>query len=539
LIRQGPVPSGPACAQCVFGRMAPNVGAPPGAGFMQADGKMTSGVMFCAEALGAEGMRKERALVGSAGFLLARALSRKRWGRDMFRYVNAIWCRPAEDGLKVKGRLTAWGRKALETCAPHLDAEIDTLKPKAIVAFGDTAFWRLTGVELPIMSARGYVFREKQDRCWVIPTLHPEYLLKGNKALIQSMLWDIEKALRIAREGYYYEYTLEDPDDLARMEPDARLLCDPPTMEWEQRVDELCQAVQNGAVCASDIETPYKDTKQEEEDGVDVSVDDRVLDIDRPNRIAFTVDGVNAVTVPHRFPYTPGIKRVLQTAASNGHLLLFWNRPFDRPRLEKAHTMELSIENVDDTMDAWHVLHNAQPRRLGWVAPCLESCFHIPAWKHLYHAAHQQYSCMDVIVLWRAHHEVGTRLHSTGQFDAYDRLCIRLDPILERMTKAGLLIDQQELEAFKLDLESERDLLLRKMSDDVPIDIRVVKSWQRQDAAEKGLALLRERGAVFPEDELFAIPATKKARVCGHCGEPATKAHVTRKTILKESPHAQ
>jgi len=62
-------------------------------------------------------------------------------------------------------------------CAPYLDAQIDLIQPKLIVALGKTAATRLLGTEASLASLRGraHVYRGTK----VIVTYHPAYLLRS------------------------------------------------------------------------------------------------------------------------------------------------------------------------------------------------------------------------------------------------------------------------------------------------------------------------------------------------------------------------
>lgn len=356
---------GPLCETCVMGGKG---GAPASSGFFSPDGEMKSGVMIVAEALGEHEAKQEKALVGPSGFLLGRAFSRKRWTRDEFRYANSYYCKPARNQVRdPKGRLFPWAETALSHCAPYLDKEIDDWKPKAIVALGETALYRLTGESFPITAARGYVFRERKDRCWVVPTYHPAFLLRGQETLTQVLLWDVAKAKRIASEGFEFDH--------------PACLLDPPVVEWDQFVQE---ALETDAPLAVDIETPFKRSNDEDDLGLEP------VDVDMPFRVSFAFGPDKGASVAWSLPYLIGIRKLM----TSGKMFIIWNRDFDRPRLEKALGISIPIEQTRDTMVAWHVLFNALPKKLGYATSCLPSSWRLPMWKHLNLTEGAYYSCL-------------------------------------------------------------------------------------------------------------------------------------------------
>ena len=66
------------------------------------------------------------------------------------------------------------------TCHPYLLKQIELIKPKLVVAFGETAYHYLTGDDSEISQVRGNL--HKQDAYTVIPTYHPNYLLRNPSA---------------------------------------------------------------------------------------------------------------------------------------------------------------------------------------------------------------------------------------------------------------------------------------------------------------------------------------------------------------------
>ncbi len=66
------------------------------------------------------------------------------------------------------------------TCHPYLLKQIELIKPKIIVALGETAYHYLTGDDSEMSNVRGTL--HKQDTYTIIPTYHPNYLLRNPSA---------------------------------------------------------------------------------------------------------------------------------------------------------------------------------------------------------------------------------------------------------------------------------------------------------------------------------------------------------------------
>ena len=497
------------CLTCPIGGAAAASGAPASSGFFLPDGEMRSGVMVVAEALGSEEEKQAKALVGPSGFLMGRLWSRKRWDRDDYRYCTSIFCRPFRNTIRdERGRLYPWAEAALAHCAPHLDAQIDEWKPKAILAFGATALYRLTGEHHDILSARGYVFREKQNRTWVVPTLHPAYLMRGNNALGHVLLMDAEKARRIAREGFTYD------EPLCHM--------DPPFEVWQGYVRRALAEIARGVPLAIDIETPRKG--DEDEDTLEVGV---LPDYELPDRVSVAVGLHEGVSVPWTMPYIVGVKALLNAAITSS-VVLIWNAPFDAPRLEAALSMVIPVERIRDVMDRFHVLCNFSPRKLGFATSMLPSSWRLRMWKHLAHVDAPYYSVVDAIALWRNDYDVGRLLVATGQDGVYQRMMPDIDPALAYMGRQGMLVDVEARDRLEQDLVTILGDLGQTMNRVVPPDVRPLKVWKSAALAEKGMARLRAKGTDFAGPE--PVPGTVKVRTCPVCGAyPVTKAHVARK----------
>jgi uracil-DNA glycosylase family 4 len=507
------LPSGDLCKSCVLGGCGERFRNLPASGFLIPDGKMKSGVMICAESLDRKGIETSKALAGSAGFLFTRIMSRKKWERDFFRFTGAISCHPHQGYLRNKqGYYLPHIEEAIDFC-PYLDREIDSAQPKVIVALGEVAFEKLTGERLKIMAARGYVFPERKGRAWVIPTFDPAFILKGNQHLALVLQMDLEKAVRIAEEGFEYD--------------NPSCLEDPNIGLWEEFVDRGAFHIRAGRQLAVDIETPFK--RDLDEDELEIGVFDQI------DRISFAFEGDSGASVNWGMPYLPGIRRLIEEAIRSSKIVI-WNRPFDRPRIEKALDLRIPIERTRDTMDAWHVLYNALPKKLGFATSCLPGGHRLRCWKHMNIIDPAYYSTMDAIALWRDDDDVMRLLSETGQMEIYKDICERLDPALEFMSLSGMLVDPVHKSGLRSQLITRMEAMTEKMTVAVPLEVRNIKVWKTQRAADKGLSLLKSKLEIPQENVLISLPGTGKVKVCSSCGEMnVKKPHVTRKTLKEKN----
>jgi uracil-DNA glycosylase len=76
------------------------------------------------------------------------------------------------------------------TCQPYLLKEIELVKPKLILTFGEMAYRYLTGDDSLLIEIRGTV--HEKDDYKVIPTFHPSYLLR-NPSAKKDVLSDLIK----------------------------------------------------------------------------------------------------------------------------------------------------------------------------------------------------------------------------------------------------------------------------------------------------------------------------------------------------------
>ncbi len=140
-------------------------------------------LMFIGEAPGADEDEQGEPFVGRAGQLLTKIILAMGYRREDVYIANVLKCRPPENRPPLPDEVT--------NCLPYLLAQIDLIKPKAMVALGATAVRSLLDVQLGITKMRGhwYTFRDIP----IMPTFHPAYLLRNPPA--KKEVWDDMKAV--------------------------------------------------------------------------------------------------------------------------------------------------------------------------------------------------------------------------------------------------------------------------------------------------------------------------------------------------------
>jgi uracil-DNA glycosylase family 4 len=125
-------------------------------------------LMFVGEAPGEQEDRRGEPFVGPAGELLDKMIEAMGWTRDSVYIANTLMCRPPNNRNPQPDEL--------EQCMPFLDAKIQTIAPRIIVALGRPAANQLLGTDAPISTLRGR-FHDRHG-VQVMPTFHPAYLLR-------------------------------------------------------------------------------------------------------------------------------------------------------------------------------------------------------------------------------------------------------------------------------------------------------------------------------------------------------------------------
>jgi DNA polymerase len=131
-------------------------------------GNIDADIMFVGEGPGADEDEQGEPFVGRAGQLLNNMISAMGIRREDVYIANVVKCRPPGNRTPE--------RDECDTCSPFLMKQIETIKPKVIVALGAVAAKTLLGINDSMVNLRGRIYDFKDTKLAV--TYHPAYLLR-------------------------------------------------------------------------------------------------------------------------------------------------------------------------------------------------------------------------------------------------------------------------------------------------------------------------------------------------------------------------
>jgi len=152
-------------------------------------GNPNADLMFVGEAPGADEDMQGEPFVGKAGQLLTKIIEAIDMKREDVYIANVIKCRPPQNRNPEPDEVVQ--------CEPFLFRQIETIKPKVIVALGKFAAQSLLKTTEPITRLRGreYKFRN----AILMPTFHPAFLLRNPSS--KREVWEDMKRVRAILAG--------------------------------------------------------------------------------------------------------------------------------------------------------------------------------------------------------------------------------------------------------------------------------------------------------------------------------------------------
>ena len=152
-------------------------------------GNAGADLMFVGEAPGADEDVQGIPFVGRAGQLLTKIIEAIGLKRDDVYIANVIKCRPPGNRNPDPDEVDA--------CEGFLFRQIDSIKPKVIVALGTFAAKALLKTQDPISRLRGRIYDYRGAK--LIPTFHPAFLLRSPDR--KRDVWeDMKKVRSILRD---------------------------------------------------------------------------------------------------------------------------------------------------------------------------------------------------------------------------------------------------------------------------------------------------------------------------------------------------
>jgi len=131
-------------------------------------GNIDADIMFVGEGPGADEDEQGEPFVGRAGQLLNNMITAMGIKREDVYIANVVKCRPPGNRTPE--------RDECDTCGPFLMQQIETVKPKIVVALGAVAAKYLLGINDSMSNLRGRVYDFRDTKLAV--TYHPAYLLR-------------------------------------------------------------------------------------------------------------------------------------------------------------------------------------------------------------------------------------------------------------------------------------------------------------------------------------------------------------------------
>jgi uracil-DNA glycosylase family 4 len=132
------------------------------------DGDPNAKLFFVGEGPGADEDASGLPFVGRGGQLLNNMIQAMGLKREQVYIANVVKCRPPSNRTPEPDEA--------HTCSPFLFRQIDVVRPKVIVALGQTAVTYLTGEKKSLAAWRGMVHPLRGTK--LIVTYHPAFLLR-------------------------------------------------------------------------------------------------------------------------------------------------------------------------------------------------------------------------------------------------------------------------------------------------------------------------------------------------------------------------
>lgn len=132
------------------------------------EGDPNARLMFVGEGPGADEDKQGRPFVGRAGQLLDKMISAMTLDRSEVYIANVVKCRPPGNRDPQADEIA--------TCLPFLEAQIEAIEPKVIVALGRVSACVLLGTRKALGQLRGRFHYPGEIP--IMPTYHPSFLLR-------------------------------------------------------------------------------------------------------------------------------------------------------------------------------------------------------------------------------------------------------------------------------------------------------------------------------------------------------------------------
>lgn len=150
-------------------------------------GSVDADIFFCGEAPGADEARAGEPFVGAAGQLLTKIITAMGLSRETVYIANILKWRPEHDKPYGNRPPTL---EEMHFCMPYLKAQIEIVKPKVLIALGNSAVTGLLGHDPKrrLGSVRGKW--HQYEGIDLMITFHPAYLLRNDTIKTKRTVWE-------------------------------------------------------------------------------------------------------------------------------------------------------------------------------------------------------------------------------------------------------------------------------------------------------------------------------------------------------------
>jgi uracil-DNA glycosylase family 4 len=365
-------------------------------------GKINPEYMFVGEAPGEEEDRLGEPFIGGAGSVLNQILYASGIYRPSTWITNVCRCRPPGNRTPTQ--------EEVQACFPKLKKEINIIRPKHIIALGDTASRALTGCG--VSTYRGSILPLKDTYeypCNVIITYHPAFVMRQWE-LLSTVVWDIKKL------------KMDFPI------PIINYLINPVKEQIKAYLD---YAITNDLPTSVDIETRGGD-KEESEKGLNPFADE-IIGIGFCHTPGWALN----ISGQHMWDNWDLVKWFLET---HKKCIIQTVGTFDNTFLWKKG---IKFYHYWNTATAMYCINSDSPRKLEYLRSLYTN---MPPYKHVYKNPSilgtvdlGRYNCIDVDITLRVHNE---------------QLKYTPIPLMQRMMKEEYVALSMRLKGIKIDKDN-------------------------------------------------------------------------------------
>ncbi len=170
------------------------------------EGPKDAKVVVCGESPGRMETLEGRPFVGDAGMKLRHwCLEAELPYRKLF-VMNAARCM-----INKKELTTKQVTMILKCCRNNVERVLKALRPKAIIVLGDFALRQIMK-KSGITKSRGNWYYSNEFDCWVLPTFHPAFILRGNDGMEPWCIKDIRLVREFVASNYQHSEVEDDID---------------------------------------------------------------------------------------------------------------------------------------------------------------------------------------------------------------------------------------------------------------------------------------------------------------------------------------